>query len=347
VGCPHLHFDVSAVCHLAHIKAHSEASYTSCEHLMPEHRAELALAKGPRGKNQILMSLYDRIRDPADEITRSTPSPSMKTITRLQGSGRVGTECARPPILAPAIDHPCTTLCPSNALCAVAAAAISHDDVPTVRIGDFADDGADRRGLVEGRDNEAKRPLRIPQFWQGAGGCRREGSRGSQDKQGRSRSPSDAAASRRQTRSCYSRTSRMGRCSGRFRRKLKPTAGAIPLNDSKRGDCQAPQALQPLGKRPDPGPEFGRWNARPIANVPAAAEIRPAAFDDQGVASLAATWPMALRSSSRITKLIRLPLGRLKVIVAIWAARLRLSVSMMSLPLEGRDMKRLVNNNTR
>lgn len=62
------------------------------------------------------------------------------------------------------------TFGPSDILRAVGAAAIRHDDVPAIGIGDFADDGADRRSLVEGGNDEAYRLHRIPQFWQGAGG---------------------------------------------------------------------------------------------------------------------------------------------------------------------------------
>ncbi len=53
----------------------------------------------------------------------------------------------------------------------VSAAAISDDDVRTIRRRDLADHGTNGVRLVERRNDEAQRLHRIPQFWQGAGGA--------------------------------------------------------------------------------------------------------------------------------------------------------------------------------
>jgi transposase InsO family protein len=50
-------------------------------------------------------------------------------------------------------------------------AAVGDDDVEAIRRRDLTDHGPDGFRLVEGRNDEAQRLHRIPQFWQGAGGA--------------------------------------------------------------------------------------------------------------------------------------------------------------------------------
>ena len=53
----------------------------------------------------------------------------------------------------------------------VGAAAIGDNDVRTIGRRDLEDHGTNGVRLVEGRDDQAQRLQRIPQFWQGAGGA--------------------------------------------------------------------------------------------------------------------------------------------------------------------------------
>ena len=139
------------------------------QHLVPEHRPGLALTPSAGGKYEVFRAMQDRTGDAGDEVA---PVSAIAVHEDNHPAGRVGglrAERTSPAVATPGVDHPCAGG-PGNVLRAIGATAIGDDDVSGEGRRDLPDDGTNRIGLVQRRDDEAYRLHRMPQFWHGAGG---------------------------------------------------------------------------------------------------------------------------------------------------------------------------------
>jgi hypothetical protein len=144
-------------------RAHTEPGQPPSYNLVPWHRAGFALSAGPGREDEVVGPVKHRPRNLVDQIA---PIGSVTVHEDDHSAGRMCllcSQCARTAVALSRIKNPRAGRVGDSPR-PVGATAVGDDGVETIGRGNLADHCADCLRLIEGRNDEAYRLHRIPQF---------------------------------------------------------------------------------------------------------------------------------------------------------------------------------------